>query len=71
MPPLRVAVVNEAVHGHRAIQVRLERLFAERPDVEATFDAIPAPNRLERLMLRRFELARSSQRVRAFASKTR
>jgi len=54
VPPLRVAVVNEAVHGHRAVQVRLEQQFAERPDVEATFDAIPAPNRLERLLLRRF-----------------
>jgi glycosyltransferase involved in cell wall biosynthesis len=51
VPPLRVAVVNEAVHGHRTTQVRLERLFAERPDVEASFDAVPEPNRLERLML--------------------
>jgi hypothetical protein len=59
VPPLRVAVVNEAVHGHRAVQVRVEQLFAVRPDVEATFDAIPAPNRLERLLLRHFTRLRS------------
>jgi glycosyltransferase involved in cell wall biosynthesis len=46
--------VNEAVHGHRTTQVRLEKLFAERADIEATFDTVPAPGRLERFIVRHF-----------------
>ena len=53
MSVLRVAVVNEAVHGHRVVQARLEDLFGETPGVHATFDVVPPPGRAESVLLRR------------------
>jgi glycosyltransferase involved in cell wall biosynthesis len=52
--PLRVLFLDEGVLGHRTLTAQLRESVAADPEVEATFATAPAPNRLERLLLRRW-----------------
>jgi glycosyltransferase involved in cell wall biosynthesis len=50
---LRLLVVDEGVLGHRTMKRQLEAALAGMPEVEVRMVTVPAPNRLERLLLRR------------------
>jgi glycosyltransferase involved in cell wall biosynthesis len=53
-PPLRLLVVDEGVLGHRTLIAQLRASLAGDPSIEAHFAEVPPPNRLERLLLRRW-----------------
>lgn len=55
--PLRVLFLDEGVLGHRTLTAQLRAALADDPAVEATFATVPPPNRLERLLLRRWRRA--------------
>jgi glycosyltransferase involved in cell wall biosynthesis len=55
--PLRVLFLDEGVLGHRTLTAQLRSALADDPAVEATFATVPPPNRLERLLLRRWRRA--------------
>jgi glycosyltransferase involved in cell wall biosynthesis len=52
--PLRALILDEGVLGHRTMTAQLRASLAGNPAVEATFATVPEPNRLERLLLRRW-----------------
>jgi len=51
--PLRVLFLDEGVLGHRTLTAQLRRALEGNPAVRASFETVPPPNRLERLLLRR------------------
>ena len=51
----RVLFVSEGVLGHTSLQAQLERLLAERGDVDARFATVAPPGRSEAALLRRFD----------------
>lgn len=53
-PPLRVLFVDEGVLGHRTMTAQLREALAAHPEVAPIFATVPPPNRLERLLLRRW-----------------
>jgi glycosyltransferase involved in cell wall biosynthesis len=53
-PPLRALILDEGVLGHRTLAAQLRVTLTADPSVEATFVTVPPPNRLERLLLRRW-----------------
>ncbi len=54
---LRVLFLDEGVLGHRTLTAQLKATLADNAAVETTFETVPAPNRLERLFLRRWKRA--------------
>jgi alpha-maltose-1-phosphate synthase len=52
--PLHALILDEGVLGHRTLAAQLRVALAADPSVEATFVTVPPPNRLERLLLRRW-----------------
>jgi glycosyltransferase involved in cell wall biosynthesis len=55
--PLRVLFLDEGVLGHRTLTAQLRSALADDPAVEATFATVPPPNRVERMLLRRWRRA--------------
>lgn len=51
---LRVLFLDEGVLGHRTLTAQLKATLADNAAVETTFVTVPAPNRIERLFLRRW-----------------
>ena len=51
---LRVLFVGEGILGHRTLAAQLEATLAGDPAIDARFVTVPAPRRLERLLLRRW-----------------
>jgi glycosyltransferase involved in cell wall biosynthesis len=54
---LRVLFLDEGVLGHRTLTAQLKATLAGNAAVETTFATVPPPNRLERLLLRRWKRA--------------
>jgi glycosyltransferase involved in cell wall biosynthesis len=52
--PLRLLILDEGVLGHRTMIAQLRAALKEDPSIEAHFVDVPPPNRLERLLLRRW-----------------
>jgi glycosyltransferase involved in cell wall biosynthesis len=50
---LRALFVDEGVLGHRTLTAQLRAALADHPEVDATFETVPAPGRPGRLFLRR------------------
>lgn len=51
---LRVLFLDEGVLGHRTLTAQLQATLADNAAVDVTFATVPAPNRIERLLLRRW-----------------
>src|SRR5680860_176450 len=54
-PTLRALFVDEGVLGGETLMTQLRSGLSNETQVEATFATVPPGNRLERLLLRRFE----------------
>lgn len=51
----RIGFINEDVHGHSTVDRRLRDLVSDRGDINPWFARIPAPNRVEARLVRRFD----------------
>jgi glycosyltransferase involved in cell wall biosynthesis len=51
---LRVLFLDEGVLGHRTLTAQLQATLADNAAVETTFATVPPPNKVERLLLRRW-----------------